>query len=68
MHQADPSKPLLITEGEIDRLAAIESGFKNAVSVPFGAENYHWIEENWGWLEQFDEIIVWSDNDDAGKE
>lgn len=67
MHQADPSKPLLITEGEIDRLAAIESGFKNAVSVPFGAENYHWIEENWGWLEQFDEIIVWSDNDDAGE-
>lgn len=67
MHQADPSKPLLITEGEIDRLAAIESGFKNAVSVPFGAENFHWIEHNWDWLEQFEEIIVWSDNDEAGE-
>ena len=67
MHQADPSKPLLITEGEIDRLAAIESGFKNAVSIPFGAENFHWIEYNWKWLEQFEEIIVWSDNDDAGE-
>lgn len=67
MHQADPSKPLLITEGEIDRLAAIESGFKNAVSVPFGAENFHWIEHNWEWLNQFNEIILWSDNDAAGE-
>lgn len=67
MHQIDPTKPLLITEGEIDRLAAIESGFKNAVSIPFGAENYHWIEENWEWLEQFEEIIVWADNDEAGE-
>lgn len=67
MHQADPSKPLLITEGEIDRLSAIESGFKNAVSVPFGANNYHWIEYNWDWLEQFEEIIIWGDNDETGE-
>ena len=67
MHQANPNNPLLITEGEIDRLAAIESGFKNAVSIPFGAENYHWIEHNWEWLEQFNEIIIWSDNDVAGE-
>jgi hypothetical protein len=67
MHQIDTSKPLLITEGEIDRLAAIESGFKNAVSIPFGAGSCTWIEHNWDWLEQFEKIIIWSDNDEAGR-
>lgn len=67
MHQIDTRKPLLITEGEIDRLACIESGFKNTVSVPFGANSYSWIEYNWDWLEQFDKIIIWSDNDEAGR-
>jgi len=67
MHQVDITKPLLICEGEIDRLAAIESGFKNTVSVPFGAENFHWIDHNWDWLENFKEIIIWSDNDPAGE-
>ena len=57
---------LLITEGECDCLAAIESGYKNSVSVPFGANNYSWIEKNWDWLELFERIIIWSDNDDAG--
>lgn len=67
MHQIDTSKPLVITEGEIDRLAVIESGYKNAVSIPFGSSSTTWIEHNWEWLEQFDKIIIWSDNDDAGR-
>ena len=67
MEKIDPTKPLLICEGEIDRLAAIEAGFFNSVSVPFGAGNYTWIEHNWEWLEQFEKIIIWSDNDDAGE-
>jgi twinkle protein len=67
MHQIDTSKPLLITEGEIDRLACIEAGYNNVVSVPFGANSYSWIEYNWDWLEQFDKIIIWSDNDEPGK-
>lgn len=67
MDKINPSKPLLICEGEIDRLACIEAGFKNAVSVPFGANNYHWIEYNWDWLEQFEKIIIWADNDEAGE-
>ncbi|AUN23797.1 hypothetical protein RSJ21_00410 (plasmid) [Clostridium botulinum] len=66
MNQINPTKPLLITEGETDRLAAIESRFKNTVSVPFGANNYTWIEYNWEWLEQFEKIYIWSDNDEAG--
>jgi len=58
--------PLLICEGEIDCLAAIESGYKNSVSVPLGANNYGWIETNWEWLELFDKIVVWADSDEAG--
>jgi len=67
MNRVDVSKPLLICEGEIDCLSAIEAGFTNSVSVPFGAGNESWVEENWTWLEQFDKIIIWSDNDSAGE-
>lgn len=66
MNRINVLKPLLITEGEPDALAAIESGYTNTVSVPLGAGNFHWIEECWDWLEQFDNVIVCSDNDEAG--
>lgn len=66
MNRINTSKPLLITEGEADTMTAIESGYANSVSVPLGAGNFHWIEECWEWLEQFDNIIICSDNDDSG--
>ena len=66
MNRINTSAPLLITEGELDCAAAIESGYLNTVSVPLGAQNYHWMEENWDWLEQFDSIILCSDNDEPG--
>lgn len=66
MNRVNTTMPLLITEGELDCAAAIESGYLNAVSVPLGANNYHWLEENWDWLEQFDSVILCSDNDEAG--
>lgn len=66
MNRVNTSKPLLISEGEIDCASAIEAGYLNTVSVPFGAGNFGWIEENWDWLNQFDTIIIWSDNDEAG--
>ncbi len=66
MNRINTSKPLLICEGEIDCASVIEAGYLNAVSVPLGAGNLHWIEENWNWLDEFDSIIIWSDNDDAG--
>ena len=46
MNRVNTTSPLLICEGEIDCMAAIEAGFTNAVSVPLGANNYGWIEEN----------------------
>lgn len=63
----DITQPLLIVEGHIDRLACIEAGFTNVVSVPMGANSYEWIEFNWDWLENFDKIIIWADNDEAGE-
>lgn len=66
MNRVNTSKPLLITEGETDCASVIEAGYYNTVSVPLGAGNLHWIEENWDWLDAFDSIIIWSDNDEAG--
>lgn len=67
MNRINPTLPLLICEGEIDCLSAIEAGYKNSVSIPFGAKNAHWINENWDWLEQFEHIIICGDADPAGK-
>lgn len=59
--------PLVITEGCIDCLAVLECGYKNVVSVPLGSQNLHWIERNLDWLDQFQDIILCGDADDAGK-
>lgn len=66
MNRINAGEPLVISEGEEDSAALIESGIHNAVSVPFGAGNFTWIQENWDWLEQFDNIIICSDNDEPG--
>lgn len=66
MNRVDPTKPLVITEGEIDALSVIEAGYTNVVSIPNGCSNMKWIEYNWEWLEQFNKIIVWFDGDEPG--
>lgn len=67
MDKINISDPLLITEGEFDCLSAIEAGFKNAVSIPSGVNGTNeWITSNWTFIEQFEEIIIWFDNDEAG--
>lgn len=66
MNRINVNSPLLICEGEPDCLSAVEAGFKNAVSVPLGSSNLHWIDENLEWLDQFESIIICADNDDAG--
>ena len=67
MNRVNSSKPLLICEGEIDCASAIEAGWLNTVSVPLGAGNLHWIDENWEWLNQFESLIIWSDLDPPGE-
>ena len=68
MDKADITKPLVICEGEFDALSLIEAGYKNSVSVPTGCKSTEWITTNWTWLEQLEEVILWYDNDEAGKE
>lgn len=59
--------PLIITEGCIDALAVMECGYFNVVSVPLGAGNLQWIAQNLDWLDQFQDIILCGDADEAGK-
>lgn len=67
MDKIDITKPLIITEGEFDTLACIEAGIKNAVSIPSGVNSSNqWITTNWDFLEQFEEIVIWFDNDEPG--
>ena len=66
MNRINIDKPLLITSGELDCAAAIEAGWLNAVSIPLGDQNTHWVETCFEWIEQFKEIIICPDNDESG--
>lgn len=68
MDMVTPSKPLVITEGEIDALSVYEAGYHNVVSVPCGCNNLEWIETCYEWLEDFQQIILLGDNDECGIE
>ena len=67
MDMMDPNLPLVITEGEIDCLSLYEAGVRNVTSVPCGCDNMKWVEETWDWLESFNEIVLFGDNDVPGK-
>lgn len=60
-------KPLVICEGQNDRLAIVESGWTNVVSVPNGAGSLDWINFNYELLERIPSIIIWADDDEAGQ-
>lgn len=66
MNRVNTTKPLVITEGQIDCASVIEAGYLNCVSVLKGSQGMGWIENLWDWLKQFDSIIVFSDGDRAG--
>lgn len=61
-------KRLIITEGEMDAICAVQSGFPHSVSVPNGAQaNLDYLldhEEVWN----IPEIIIATDNDEAGQD
>lgn len=67
MDLVDTDKPLYITEGQIDAMSLYEAGITNVVSVPTGSNNMEWINLCWDWLEQFQQIIVFGDNDEPGR-
>ncbi len=60
-------EPLIITEGPMDMLAAIQAGYAKTVSVPNGADsNLDFITEILDGLLGENEIILAVDRDDAG--
>ena len=61
------SQPLVITEGQCDAMALYEAGITNVVSVPSGCDNNDWITICWDWLEKFQTIILFGDNDVPGR-
>lgn len=66
----DRARSVVITEGEIDAMSLATVGIP-ALSIPYGAgkqSQNEWIENDYDDLEQFDEIIVWMDNDEPGRE
>lgn len=67
----DGGKKVVITEGEIDAISLSQMyGHKwPVVSVPNGAQGAKKaLQTNLKWLEQFEEIILMFDNDEAGQE
>lgn len=69
--------PLIITEGELDALAAIQAGFVRSVSVPDGAPGmahgeddsgakYSYVADAKGMLADIREIIICADADGPG--
>lgn len=73
----DGQTPVVITEGEWDAIAAIQSGFPYAVSVPNGApaqvtadldgaSRYNWVDRHAEALAGVREFIIAADDDPAG--
>lgn len=63
-------KRVVVTEGEFDAMSIAQaSDFKYpVVSVPMGASSAaKALKNNYRWLDRFSEIILWLDNDDAGR-
>lgn len=58
---------IIIVEGEIDLLSALEAGLENVVSLPSGASDIKAVKIQKNWLLEFKKIIIAVDNDEAGK-
>ncbi|MBB5509587.1 toprim domain-containing protein [Paraburkholderia atlantica] len=62
----DDTKAVLIVEGELDAMSLYQYGLP-ALSINQGAGNHQWIDQDYEYLERFQEIFLWFDNDEAGK-
>lgn len=62
------SEPLIVTEGELDALAAVQAGFPRAISVPDGAgSNLDFVGEIWPLLKDANQVILAGDGDEPGR-
>lgn len=68
VQNVEPGTELIICEGEFDSMIIHQCGYKNVVSVGAGANSLkNIIEQAKEFLNQFDVLIIVSDNDDAGQ-
>lgn len=61
------SQPLIITEGQMDAMSLYEAGLRNVVSVPCGAQNELWVDNNADELDKYPSIILFGDSDAPGQ-
>lgn len=59
------SGTLVITEGQIDSLSCTAAGIQNAVSVPTGKNGFTWIPYCWDFVNRFQTIVVFGDNENG---
>jgi len=63
-HLCDPKKgPLVMCFGEYDAMSVAQDGVENCVSLPFGDLSHKFVELQWEFLDKFEEIILYPDND-----
>lgn len=58
---------IIVCEGEIDCMTIYQCGYENVISVPCGANSLNtYIDQYRSYLNQFKNIIIFSDNDESG--
>lgn len=68
-HNVPEGDTLIITEGEADCGLIWQCGMRNVVSIGCGAKSLNkMIESEKSFIDKFENIIIASDNDDAGNE
>lgn len=61
-------RSIIITEGEIDAMSVHQlSPGLPVLSMPSGASNLDWIENDWEALQRFEKIYILTDMDEAGE-
>lgn len=67
-----PSGMLLVRQqnkisvsGNCDALSVATAGIKNAVSVPNGCKSFTFIPYCWDWINEFEEIVIFGDNENG---
>lgn len=65
MQECKDKHRLVITEGQIDSLSVTASGIDNAVSVPTGQSGFTWVKFCSDWVNAFDELVVFGDNENG---
>jgi len=58
---------LIICEGEYDCMALHQYGIKAVTSIPSGAGNFDWVENEWDYIDKFRQIVICFDDDPAGE-